>query len=66
MLWNLGIEGNFSSPIKCICEKPTAHKLYNGEILTISLLWLGKRKSYPFQELLFNLASGGLASAMRQ
>ena len=59
-----GIEGTYLNIIKAIYDKPTANIILNGEKLKISPK-AGTRQGCPLSPLLFNIALGVLATAIR-
>ena len=51
----MGIEGTFLNIIKAIYDKPTAHKILNGEKLKAFSLKSGTRQGCPLSLVLFNI-----------
>ena len=61
-LTKVGIAGTFLNIIKAIYDKPTAHKILNGEKLKAFSPKSGSRQGRPLSSLLFNI----VATAIRQ
>ena len=62
----VSIEGNYLNIIKAIYDKPTANIVLNGEKLKLFPLRSGTRQGCPVSPLLFNIALGVLATAVRE
>ena len=62
----MGIEGTFLNIIKAIYDKPTAHKILNGEKLKAFPRKSGTREGCPLSLLLFNIVLEVLATPIRQ
>ena len=66
-LSKVGIEGSYvNNIIKAIYDKPTANIILNGQKLKPFPLRTGTRQGCPFSPLLFAIALGVLAIAIRQ
>ena len=65
-LQKAGIEGNYLSIIKAICDKLTGNIILNGEKLKVFPLKSGARQGCPLSPLLFNIVWEALAIAIRE
>ena len=65
-LSKVGIEGTHLNVIKAIYDKPPANIILNREKLKAFLLKSGTRQGCPLSPLLFNIALGVFATAVRQ
>ena len=61
----MGIEKTYLNKTKAINDKPTANIILNGEKLKVFPLKSGTRQGCPLSSLLFNIALGVLAMAIR-
>ena len=64
-LQKMGIEGTYLNTVKAIYDKPTANIL-SGEKLKAFPLKSGTIQGYPLSQLLFNILSEVLATAIRE
>ena len=65
-LQKVGIEGTYLNIIKAIYDKPIANIILNGEKLKAFPLRSGTKQGCPLSPLLFNIAFGVLATAIRE
>ena len=65
-LQKMGIEGTYLNIVKALYDKPTANIILNGEKLKAFPLKSGTIQGYPLSQLLFNILSEVLATAIRE
>ena len=65
-LQKVGIEGTYLNILKALNDKPTANIILNGEKLEAFPLRSGTRQGCLLSPLLFNIALGVLATAIRE
>ena len=62
----MGIEETYLNIVKTIYDKPTANIILSGEKLKAFPLKSGTIQGYPLSQLLFNILSEVLATAIRE